>query len=80
MLYLPDSTPHPCSRYAVPMDETPVGLKEIGERLGVARVTVDKWRARDRLPPPRWTVGGHPAWAWCDVEAWAIDTGRLPSP
>jgi len=55
----------------------PVGLAEIAERLGVARQTVDAWRTRGRLPAPRWTVGGRPAWAWCDIETWAVETGRL---
>lgn len=56
----------------------PVGLQEIGDRLGVARPTVDSWRTRDLLPAPRWTVGGRPAWDWFEIEAWAIATGRLP--
>lgn len=55
----------------------PVGTVEIAARLGVKRETVDKWRTRDLLPAPRWTVGGRPAWDWVDVERWARDTGRL---
>lgn len=55
----------------------PVGLAEISDRLGVQRDTVDRWRQRGVLPPARWTVGGRPAWAWVDIEQWAIDTGRL---
>lgn len=54
----------------------PVGLAEIAERLGVKRGTVDVWRRRDRLPEPRWTVGGRPAWDWADIVAWAERTGR----
>ena len=54
----------------------PVGLAEIAERLGVARVTVDQWRQRGVLPEPRWTVGGRPAWNWPDVVMWAQTTGR----
>jgi hypothetical protein len=57
----------------------PVGIKEIGERLEVQRATVDMWLFRELLPPARWTVGGRPAWDWPDVEAWAVETGRLGS-
>lgn len=55
----------------------PVGIQEIAERLGVKRATVDQWKLRGLLPPPRWTVGGRPAWAWLDIEDWAEQTGRL---
>ena len=55
----------------------PVGIPEIAQRLGVKRPTVDIWRTRGLLPEPRWTVGGRPAWAWNDVEAWARASGRL---
>jgi len=55
----------------------PVGLAEIAERLGVARATVDQWRARGLLPAPRWTVGGRPAWSLHDILRWARETGRL---
>lgn len=56
----------------------PVGLKEIGERLGgVRRGTLDSWRTRRVLPEPRWIVGGWPAWHWPDIERWARETGRL---
>ncbi len=55
---------------------TPVGIVEIADRLGVERETVDKWRTRDLLPEPEWTVGGRPAWDWRTIEAWARETGR----
>lgn len=56
----------------------PVGVVEVADRLGVTRGAVNRWRERDiGFPGPRWTVGGRPAWAWPDVEAWARDTGRL---
>jgi hypothetical protein len=55
----------------------PVGLAEIATRLKVQRQTVDSWRARRLLPPPRWTVGGRPAWDWSDFALWAQETGRL---
>ena len=55
----------------------PVGTVEVAARLGVARGTVDAWRARDLgCPEPRWTGGGRPAWSWTDVERWAKETGR----
>jgi hypothetical protein len=55
----------------------PVGLAEIATRLEVQRQTVDSWRVRKLLPPPRWTVGGRPAWDWGDIARWARETGRL---
>jgi hypothetical protein len=48
----------------------PVGMAEIGARLGVRRQTVAQWRFRDLLPPERWTVSGRPAWNWPDIEQW----------
>lgn len=55
----------------------PVGLAEIAARLGVARQTAKGWRLAGMLPPHRWTVSGHPAWEWRDIERWARRTGRL---
>lgn len=49
----------------------PVGLREIAAHLGVRRTTVDQWRQRDLLPPPRWIVGGRPAWELTDIDDWA---------
>jgi hypothetical protein len=55
----------------------PVGAKEIATLLGVAEQTVQAWKHRGLLPSPRWPqVGGRPAWAWEQVRAWAIETGR----
>lgn len=62
---------------SAPDESVPVGLVEIAERLGVARVTVDMWRSRGVLPEPTWTVGGRPAWPWAVIAAWARATGRL---
>ncbi|MFS8523142.1 MAG: hypothetical protein FWJ87_17580 [Micromonosporaceae bacterium] len=67
----------PVDRRGGPVDDTPVGIVEIAERLGVERQTVDAWRHRRVLPDPAWTVGGRPAWAWSTIEAWARHTGRL---
>jgi hypothetical protein len=59
------------------LDE-PVGLLEIADRLGVKLQSAQNWRTRGVLPPPRWTVSGHPAWSWRhDIEPWARETGRL---
>jgi predicted DNA-binding transcriptional regulator AlpA len=59
-------------------EDEPVGLPEIADRLGVNRQTAYNWRQRAVLPPPRWTVGGSPAWSWqLDIEPWARATGRL---
>lgn len=58
----------------VPLDMVdPVGAVEIAQRLDVSRRTVDSWRQRGDavgFPPPRWTVGGRPAWDWSDIESW----------
>lgn len=59
------------------MADDVVGITEIAERLGVQRKTAVMWRLRGRLPEPRWTVSGNPAWEWSTIEAWARATGRL---
>jgi hypothetical protein len=41
-----------------------VGLTPIGERLGVARATVDSWPHRGKLPQPHQMIGIHPFWEW----------------
>jgi hypothetical protein len=58
----------------------PVGIVEIADRVGVNRQTVDNWQQRSAagFPPPRWRVGGRPAWSWqLDIEPWARETGRI---
>ena len=57
---------------------TPVGATEIAERLGLDRDTVKTWQRRhESFPPPRWTVGGRPAWDWTlDISPWLLATGR----
>ena len=47
-----------CFVYTRSHDE-PVGIKEIADRLGVRRTTVDQWLQRKLLPSSTWTVGGH---------------------
>jgi len=66
-----------CSIHAPEGWMVPVGLAEIAAELGVRRVTVDRWRQRDLLPEPRWTVGGRPAWSLHDILRWARETDRL---
>ena len=57
----------------------PVGIRDIGGRLGVQHNTVTMWRKRGLLPEPRWTVSGNLAWNWPTIEKWARETGRLTS-
>jgi transposase len=56
-----------------------VGVKEIVDRLGVSRATVEKWQARGRrghaFPAPVRDVGGRPAWHWPDVVRWHRASG-----
>lgn len=59
------------------LDPDPVGIREIAERLGVQRRTIDQWRIRGRMPAPDWMVGGRPAWAWETIRSWAATTGRI---
>lgn len=54
-----------------------VGLAEIAELVGVGRNTVDQWRRRGILPDPLTTVSGNPVWARQDIEAWALESGRM---
>ncbi len=56
----------------------PVGVREIAQRLGVARGTVAVWHHRGLMPKPRGEVSGSPAWHWPEIEKWARKTGRLP--
>lgn len=57
--------------------QTPVGLTEIAEILGVKPGTARMWNRRRLLPEPRSTVSGAPAWWWRDIEEWAIASGRM---
>lgn len=63
--------------YAPPVAADPVGLSDIADRLGVKRQTAKDWKLRGLLPPPKWVVGGRPAWDWPQIEKWARKTGRL---
>lgn len=58
--------------------EERVGLREIAERLGVRRDTVDHWRARRVLPEAGDVQGRRPRWRWQVIAEWAIATGRGP--
>lgn len=54
------------------VEADPVGQSDIASRLGVATVTVQKWRERHPgFPAPRWTVSGRPVWEWDEVQEWA---------
>lgn len=65
------------SPYTLDVSEAqPVGIREIAALLGVKRSTVDQWKIRKILPPPRWMVSGNPAWNRDDIEEWAKETGR----
>ena len=55
-----------------------VGKAKIADRLGVARNTVDYWRAHSGFPEPVSIAslvesgpGSYPVWLWSDVKAWA---------
>ena len=58
-------------------DSDIVGAREIAERLGVKRETVNMWMHRALLPKPAGRASGVPVWRWPDVEDWARDTKRL---
>jgi hypothetical protein len=59
--------------------EQPVGLKEIGTRLGVAKDTPKTWHHRGVLPESGpGLVHGHEWWPWGVIEDWARATGRFP--
>jgi predicted DNA-binding transcriptional regulator AlpA len=60
-----------------PVLTDPVGIKEVAERLGVQRGTVDQWLQRELMPPADCLIGGRPAWSWPTIEKWARDTHRL---
>lgn len=53
-----------------PEHPTVVGIPEIARRLGVKRATIDQWKWLGQFPPPKWTVGGRPAWDMRDVQKW----------
>ena len=56
-----------------------VGTVEIAHRLGVRdHNVVNTWRRRHPdFPPPLATLRHGRVWAWPDVEAWALRTGRI---
>jgi len=61
-----------------PEHPTVVGAVEIVRRLGIKRATFDMWRWRGRLPEPKWTIGGRPAWDWHEFEAAVRESGVFP--
>ncbi len=54
-----------------------VGLTEIAVRLGKKVDTVKKWRHRQLLPDPDYTLAQGPIWDWETIRLWAEQTGRL---
>lgn len=58
----------------------PVSAVDIARRLGMSRMTVNKWHVRPSTaatyPPHRWMVGNRPTWDWSDIVAWLKATGR----
>ena len=62
------------------MDEL-VGAAEIAERLGLRHPSlIQDWRLRyPDFPEPIARLKAAHVWSWPDVEAWARQTGRLPT-
>jgi hypothetical protein len=57
-----------------------LGINDIAQLLRVQPDTVHKWRKRDLLPAPPWSVNGLPAWPREQVIRWAIErTGTSPA-
>ena len=52
-----------------------VGVNEIAQMFNVNRVTVSKWRAAGKLPPPDAEIGVA-VWLRSTILRWADDTGR----
>ena len=63
------------------MDNLPTrlaGVKEIAQRAGVARVTVEKWRQRHpSFPAPIAELSQGPVWDYAHVSEWLEATGRV---
>lgn len=59
-----------------------VSTPEIAQMLGVEDVTVRQWRARGTrvpMPEPIAVVGSMPIYSRAEIEAWARESGRMPS-
>ena len=61
-----------------------VGTSQVAERLGFSRVQSVHYcyRSDASFPRPVFDGGSYGAkvWHWPDVEAWALENGRLDSP
>jgi transposase-like protein len=57
-----------------------VDATEIARRFGVARQSVvHDWRRRHAdFPQPVFQALRTRLWLWSEVEAWGVETGRLP--
>jgi transposase-like protein len=57
-----------------------LGPQEVAQRLEVQANTVHQWckrRASTRIPEPVRVVSGIPLWLDSDIDAWALETGRM---
>lgn len=52
-----------------------VGVEQIAQMFNVNRVTVSKWRAAGKLPPPDAELG-IPIWRRSTILRWADEVGR----
>lgn len=56
---------------------TPVGTRDIADRLDLRPNTVAVYKTRGLLPPERWTISGLPVWCFeHDIEPELVD-GRF---
>jgi len=53
-----------------------VGVHEIAQMFNVNRVTVSKWKAAGKLPPPDAELSMRPIWKRTTILRWADNTGR----
>ena len=56
-----------------------LGVKEIGELLGVSRQRADQLSKADGFPAPEAVITAGRIWKREDIEAWAREAGRLPA-
>jgi prophage regulatory protein len=54
-----------------------LGVKEIGQLLGVSRQRADQLTKTEGFPLPEAEISAGRIWNRQDVEAWARQTGRL---
>lgn len=54
-----------------------MALKDIAEYCGVSYHTAKKWRQREILPEPEYTVASRPIWLKATIKDWAEMTERV---